>query len=149
MNFLEAFMSIFQYANYRMVEWDNKPWGGASRSGRVPSEMKAVFLFGMVELCIAFALYCVIYHAVLARPVYIPSKPILLIFLCVVGLVTTLLNQSILGPESRTRHYRKIFEAWDKRKQMRWNLYLVLILILSLAACIHEMGINVQMLHSR
>jgi hypothetical protein len=148
MKFLEAVMSIFQYANYRMVEWDNKPWGGASKSWRVPSEMKAIFLFGTVELCIAFALYCVIYHVVLARPVYIPSNPILLIVLCIVGLAMTLINQSILGPESRTRHYRKIFEAWDKKKQMRWNLYLVLILLLSLSACIHEMGVNVKMLHS-
>ena len=111
--------------------------------------MKAVAVFGIVEICIAFALYGVIYHMILARPVYVPSKPILLIVLSVVGLALTFLNQSILGPESRIRHYRKIFEAWDKKRQMRWNFCLVLILLLSLAACIHEMGENVKMLHSK
>jgi hypothetical protein len=43
------------------------------------------------------------------------------------------LNQSLLGRESRAKHYRTIFNAWDSKKKARWNLYLWLIALLSWA----------------
>lgn len=131
MKISETLTYVFQYANYRMTEWDDKLWRGMSKSWMIPSDMKVVFLFGLVEMGIALALYKLIYHAAIERPIYIPSNPILLVVLSAFGLAITLLNQSTLGPKSRIEHYRTIFKAWDKRRMLRWNLYLFLITVLA------------------
>ena len=131
-----------------MAEWDNKPWGGwggTSKPWGSTTRMKVILLFGLVEVLIAAALYSVIYHIILARPEYIPSKP------NTVGDLqrswhSSNFYQSINIGTRRVEllHYRKIFVTWDKKKQMEWiHLYLVLILLLSFATRIHEMGVNV------
>ncbi len=129
-------MRILQYANYQMAEWDKGLWRRMpelSRIPKIPSAMKIVFLFGLAELGIAAALDIVICHTIIARPVYIPSKPVIVVFV----LALAFLTQSILGPESRVEHYRTIFNAWDKKKKMRWNLYLWMMALSSWALWIY------------
>jgi hypothetical protein len=141
---LNALMSFFQYAYYRMVKWDEGLQKRMSTSGILSSNTKSLMGLGITELCIAAAIYLFVNHQILARP----APPTLsYVFLGACSLVITFLNPLILGSEDRTRHYRQIFEKWDKKKQRRWNLYLLLILLLSLVACAHEMGENVKMLN--
>jgi hypothetical protein len=40
----------------------------------------------------------------------------------------------MLGPDSRILHHKKIFDAWDKWKRLRWKVYLISIAVFSLAA---------------
>jgi hypothetical protein len=115
-----------------------------STSGIFSTKTKALSVFGIAELCMAAAVYFFVNHQILARPAPLNFS---YVFLGVCGLVINFLNQLILGSENRTRHYRQIFEKWDKKKQMRWNLYVSLILVLSLLACAHEMGEDMKMLN--
>jgi polyferredoxin len=142
MNFLDALMYVFQYSYYRMIKWDEGLQKAMSTSGIVSTKIKTLSVFGIAELCMVAAVYFFLNHQILARPAPLAFS---YVFLGVCGLVMTFLNQLILGSEDRTKHYRQIFEKWDKKKQRRWSLYVSLILVLSLVACAHEMEEDMKM----
>jgi hypothetical protein len=37
------------------------------------------------------------------------------------------INNRLIGPKERIEHYKKIFDSWDKWRQMRWKLYEIFI----------------------
>jgi hypothetical protein len=97
-----------------MVEWDKHMWKGYSKSWMVPTDIKAIIIFNAVEIWSTLTLYAFVNQIILDRPVHISTS---IIFWGAYGSAITFLNYSILGSESRTRHYQKIFEAWDKKSK--------------------------------
>ena len=120
-------MLIYQYAYYLISEWDK-------RAGMpvLFTEIKALSLFSMFEVLALGTVYGFVYHVMLGLPIReIPSS---IIGAFAIGLMLCYVNQRIIGSENRIRHYRKIFDAWDKNKHMRWTIYVISIAVSTLLA---------------
>jgi len=149
MKILETLMYIYQYTYYRMIEWDKYMWRGYSKAVKawmIPTDIKPPIFWSVTLMMVAMSLDFFITEIILHRPFYFPSHPI--IFIVAYILAVNYLNNLLLGPESRTEHYRNIFETWDKRKHIRWTFCLILYAVLSLAACFFAGMESDKMYHS-
>ena len=134
MKLFEVPMFIYQYTYYQMVKWDERMWTGKSTRQMVPTEIKPPIVLGVVGILLAFASDFIVTRLICNRPMSVPSNPLL--FFALYGLVLTLLNHLMLRSKNRNEHYRRVFEGLDKRKQTRWNFYLLSIGAMSLVSCL-------------
>lgn len=130
---LETSMLLYQYSYYMMRVWDEK-----LRLPKLVTQTKIFAVYMVVEL-FGLLTVCIIVHRIIFGHTFVNANlpnPATLSF--IIGaiayiLVTTYLNNKILGSDRRIEHYKKIFDAWDKWKHRRWSFYVSLIMILIFA----------------
>jgi hypothetical protein len=130
MKILEMLMLLCQYTYYLMCE-SNRRLGWSHRSAIT----RALVLLGLTETLVLATISLLIYRVIHGQRFHnlpFPLFPAIAAF--AYGLVLFYINKRIIGGESRVRHYKAMFDAWNEGKHLRWKIMLISIAVLSLAA---------------
>jgi hypothetical protein len=125
MKIMRALMLVYQYAYYSLFESDKylskKTFGLAGTRSEASSRYKTICIFLILETVGLITLYDVVVHLILGIPVHTTRTPYpisIIVFLVILSKLTHLL----VGHPQRTGYYRKIFDLWNKKKRLRWNI---------------------------
>jgi len=138
-------MLLYQYAYYFMRERDKH--AGMSISF---TKFKAPVLYSIVETLVLATVYIFIDCIILGQHSHkSPSSISSVVIVFLYAWIVCYINQQIIGSDSRIHHYKEIFDAWDKKKHMRWKIYVIFIAVSALAAFfivgeISQNGLNPQ-----
>ncbi len=120
---MKTLMLIYQFAYYWMIERDHgksEPWH-ARYTALCSIIFVEIFLLGWILAIyniIAISQGGVIHRSYLTQAQGLPYG-----IAAFIGLLY--LNGKILASKERVAHYKKLFDAWDKRKRTRWKIYVV------------------------
>jgi hypothetical protein len=113
---------LYQYVLYTMIKEDAFFWRG--KMSFYSSKIGAVGILGMFETWI-IAILAVITLALLGidrGQIGIPTWGYFIYVTIIIWI-----NNWLLGPPSRTEHYKRVFDAWTRAKRLRWRIYLFLL----------------------
>jgi hypothetical protein len=120
---LETSMLLYQYLYYAIRDQDEQLWLPVSFT-----QFRAFGAFFAFETMMLLTV-CVIVHRTIFGHTFVnanlpdPATPSFIIGGLAYVLVTTYINNKILGSDRRIEHYKKMFDSWDKWKRWRWSFY--------------------------
>jgi len=130
MKLLDTTMLVFQYLYYMGREADKR-----LRLPSAVSKIKVLVVLIMCQTILLGTIYsfgvCVIH----GRPFSNTHDIFEVIVLLLVGLFLIYINNRMLGNDDRIQQYKEIFDAWDKKKRLRWTILSTFIGLALLAAC--------------
>jgi hypothetical protein len=122
MKIIRVFMLIFQYARYWQVEINRV-------GGKMPEPFVEGIVLGVMVLVESLwlgSIYIFVANVMLGVPIHQNAPFQWGPYLAYIGAMAYA-NNRLLGPKERIKHYKEIFDSWDKWRQMRWKLYEIFI----------------------
>ena len=126
MNIFKIFMLLCQYVYYSLFEIDKYLWKG--QTSKKTSRFKASCIFLILETLVLITLYDLVVHLLFGFP--LPKNATYpMLWLIAGGVALNFFNETLIGSQIRTEYYRVIFDGWSKKKRLRWNIYVISIVI--------------------